>query len=116
MWISKQLSEKAESSAIENGRVTLNDKGEVEAVSTGVQRSVKVYSPYGYAFSLPSGSEILMARSAGEQISFATQMNAESINEGEIKITCASGGYIYLKNDGSVIINGLKINRKGVIE
>ncbi len=116
MWISRQLSEKSESPIIESGKITLNDKGELEAVSTGFERSVKVYAPYGYSFSLPSGSQILMTRNAGEQVSFAAEMDTSSVSEGEIKITSASGGYIYLKNDGSVIINGLKINRKGVIE
>lgn len=116
MWISRQMTEKAEAPIIENGRVTLNDKGELEAVSTGAERNVKVYAPYGYSFSLPAGSELLMTRSAGEQVSFGTEMKADSVSEGEIKIASASGAYIYLKNDGSVIINGLKINSKGVIE
>lgn len=116
MWISKQLTEKADSPIIENGRVTLNDKGELEAVSTGAERSVRVYAPYGYSFSLPAGSELLMTRSSGEQVSFGTEMKSDSLSEGEIKITSASGGYIYLKNDGSIVINGLTINKKGVIE
>lgn len=116
MWISKQLAEKTEAPVIENGRVTLNDKGELEAVSTGLERKVKVYAPYGYSFSLPAGSELLLTRSGGEQVSFGTEMKSNSVKEGEIKIVSASGGYIYLKKDGSVVINGLKINKKGVIE
>ncbi|MDD6728279.1 MAG: hypothetical protein PUE08_03550 [Eubacteriales bacterium] len=115
MWISKQTVNGGDKAAVESGKVTLNDNGHLEAVSTGAQRSVKVYAPYGYSFSAPKGSELLMTRNAGEQVSFACEMESADTKEGEIKITASSGAYIHLKNDGSVIINGLKINSKGEI-
>lgn len=116
MWISRQTVKSDSEPPVQSGVVTLNSDGEIEAVSTGTERSVKIYSPYGYSFSVPTGSELLLSRSCGEQVSFGTQMNSDGVSEGEIKITSAAGGYIYLKKDGSVIINGLKINSKGVIE
>lgn len=115
MWISRQTIKSALDPAVQCGKVTLNNSGEISAASTGAERSVKVYAPYGYSFSLPAGSDLLLSRSGGEQVSFGTQMKDESVSQGEIKITSAAGGYIYLKNDGSVIINGLKINKEGVI-
>lgn len=116
MWLSRQIIKQVQEPTVQKGRVTLNSQGELEAVSTGVERSVKVFSPYGYSYSLPEGEDMILTQSNGEQSSFGVEMDLNGVKTGEIKITSYSGGYIYLKNDGSVIINGLKISKTGVIE
>lgn len=116
MWLSRQTLNVNSAPSIENATVTLNNDGKLEAVSSSAGRSVKVYAPYGYSFSLPKGSRLLMTRTGGEQVSFASEMENTTQEEGEIKIASAFGNYIHLKKDGSVIINGLKINSKGEIE
>lgn len=116
MWISKQTIKEISEPAVENGKVTLNTGGDIEAVSSGKERSVKIYAPFGYSFSLPSGNDLLLTRSGGEQVCFGTEMTDSSVSQGEIKIASAAGGYIHLKSDGSVIINGLRINKEGEIE
>lgn len=116
MWISGAISSRPDNPTVQTGKSTLNSNGKTEAVSSGVSRDIEVYSPYGYAFSLPSGEKMLLAECEGNQAGIGTLNDNGDIETGEIKITAASGAYIYLKNDGSVIINGLKINAKGVIE
>lgn len=116
MWLSRQIIKNERKPVIQSGRVTLNDNGELEAVASGVDRSVRMFSPYGYAFSLPKGEKMLLTESDGSQAAFGVEMERENIAAGEIKITSSSGAYIYLKNDGSVIINGLVIDSKGVIK
>lgn len=116
MWISSKLSAEAADTGVHTGKSTLNAKGSVEAVSTGVDRGVKLYTSYGYNFSLPAGTDMLLAECGGETVGLGVPAGSEDIKTGEIKITAASGAFIHLLQDGSVIINGLKINRNGVIE
>lgn len=115
MWISRRMLENEEKQTVQPGRVTLNKNGRVEAVSTGVERDVEIYSPFGYCFSLPKGSEMLLVQSADGQAAIGVKHSAENIFPGEIKISSPSGAYIYLKKDGSVVINGLEIGKDGVI-
>ncbi len=115
MWISRQIGTPKQNSAAETGTVTLNSNGKVEAVSTGVQRDINVFSPFGYSFSVPEGEEMLLIEKSGEQAALGIAVKNKKLLSGEIKIESSSGAYIYLKNDGSVIINGLEISRDGVI-
>lgn len=114
MWISRQFG-KAEQPIVETGKVTLNSNGELEAVSTGVQRDFSVFSPFGYCFSLPQGEDMLLIESSGEQASLGVVMKNENLQTGEVKITSSGGAYIHLRNDGTVVINGVEISKEGVI-
>ena len=117
MWISQQFARNAQvTPSVQSGRITLNDNGSVEAVSTGVQRSIGLCAPYGYMYSAPNGADMLLVSCAGEQTAIGVPMSADALKSGEIKIKAASGAFIYLKNNGSVVINGLEINRNGEIE
>lgn len=115
MWISRQINKNYSEPSIQSGRVTLNGSGGLEAVSTGVERSVDVFSPFGYFYSVPANTDMLLARFDGRQGAIGTAMESEALDVGEIKITCPSGAYIHLKNDGSVVINGTVISKTGEI-
>ncbi|HIY34853.1 MAG TPA: hypothetical protein IAA24_07015 [Candidatus Eubacterium faecigallinarum] len=115
MWLSKKMVSKESTPAVQSGISTLNSNGKVEAISTGAERDIRFYSAYGYSFSIPSGEEILMSQSSGQQTAFGTLMKNSDIETGEIMITSQSGAYIHLKNNGSVVINGLEIDKNGVI-
>lgn len=115
MWISRQIAKSQEQPAVQTGISTLNRNGEIDAVSTGAERSINIYAPYGYTFSLPMGIDMLLTKSDGEQAAIGVLMKNNGVKAGEVKITAASGAYIHLKNDGSVVINGLEIDRDGVI-
>lgn len=116
MWISRQLSRRGSyDEQMQTGVSTLNSNGSIEAVSTGTERDIKVYSSYGYSFSPPAGVRMLFTKTDGQQSAVGVLMNSGSTEPGEIRIEADSGAYVYLKKDGSVIINGLEINKNGVI-
>lgn len=115
MWISKQLSKGQSTPTVQSGMSTLNSDGQVEAVSTGTERNIGIYSPYGYSFSLPCGVEMLLTKCDGQQAAIGTLMQNDDIRSGEIKITSASGAYIHLRDNGTVVINGMIIDKDGVM-
>lgn len=116
MWISKQLSDSRNDTDVQTGKSTLNSDGSVEVVSSTVSRNVDMYAPYGYAFSLPAGKNVLLAKGDGEQVGIGVSVDSRNLKAGEIKITAASGGYIHIRADGSVDINGFTVHLGGVIK
>ena len=40
----------------------------------------------------------------------------EDIESGEVKISSLGGAYIILKNNGDIVLNGLVIDSRGVIQ
>lgn len=116
MWISKQVARQSASPTVERGKITLtSDGGNVEAAATGVERNVKVYSPYGYAFRAPKGENILLTQGGGEPAVIGLESSCSGLADGEIKISAQSGAYIRLKSDGTAEINGLIISKEGKI-
>lgn len=117
MWISKQFSNSNlnENPAMQTATVTLNDNGDVEASSTGTERGVQFCAPFGYCYSLPTGEKLLLTHCDAEQTAIGVSMNSKDLKSGEIKISSPFGGFIHLKSNGSVIINGLEIDKDGVI-
>jgi len=116
MWISRQTVKSSELPLIQTGKVTMSNKNGIEAVSSSPQRNIDIYSPYGYSYALPSGGNMMIAKCDGRSAATGVLMNSSELKTGEIKITSASGGYIFLRNDGSVVINGLVINKNGEME
>ena len=43
-------------------------------------------------------------------------LDMSKLESGEVELRSLGGAYILLKNNGDVVINGLVINRQGVIE
>ena len=108
MWISKQIIKEQKVPAVECGKVTMSSNGAVE-------RNVNFYSPYGYNFCVPKGERLLLTQGGGEQVCIGVENDSSNVEYGEIKITSLSGAYIHLKNDGSIVINGLVISKEGKI-
>ncbi len=115
MWISKQIIKEQKVPAVECGKVTMSSNGAVEATSTGVERNVNFYSPYGYNFCVPKGERLLLTQGGGEQVCIGVENDSSNVEYGEIKITSLSGAYIHLKNGGRIVINGLVISKEGKI-
>lgn len=115
MWISRQIIKEEKTPAVECGEVTMSANGNVEATSTGVERNVDFYAPYGYNFCVPKGEKLLLTQGGGEQVCIGVESDSSNMECGEIKIISLSGAYIYLKNDGIIVLNGLKISKEGKI-
>ena len=108
------MKESSTAPAVETGVVTMNDGDELEAVGSGVERSIDIFSPYGYCYSLPTGEKMLMAENGASQAGLGVIMKGGP-KKGEIKITNRYGAYIHLKENGSVEINGVVVTRNGEV-
>lgn len=118
MWMSKNIvNAKAEEKA-EKGSVTLydTDRDSIEAGSTLINRGIESYAPYGYSCVVPVGEEVMVIPSDNGQALIGTLSKSGGIKSGEIKISSKGGATIVLRNDGSIELNSLVINRNGVIE
>lgn len=116
MWISKQISRQQDNTINQTGSSKSNSNGSIDVTSSGACRNVETYTPYGYNYSLPISQDVFLTRCDGEQTCLGVRLCGDGLASGEIKITASSGAYIHLRQDGSVVINGLTINKDGVIE
>lgn len=116
MWISKVLASEAKSSRAETGVVTLSGAQGAEVCATRQSRDFPVYAPYGYRYALPAGTSVLMVPSSRGDACCGSLMEKDmELKAGETALFSAGGASLYLKNNGSVIINGLEITRDGTI-
>lgn len=117
MWISKMIASKSANERAEKGRVITNDDGHMEAGSSLFSKDISEYAPYGYQVSVPTGEEVIILNSTDGQVALGTKSAADNVlHNGEIKISSKGGANIVLKNDGSVVINSLVIDKNGVIK
>lgn len=116
MWLSKRISKENADSRAQKGNVTISGSQQIEALSSSNARSLGTYTPYGYTSAAPIGEEVIVVPSSDGEIALGTRCKAEEIDSGEVMITSLGGAKILLKNDGSVIINSLVIDKNGVIQ
>jgi phage gp45-like len=76
----------------------------------------EVYAPYGFCSYAPSGEKALIIPTNSGDAAVGYKMSVRYIMPGEVMLFSQGGAYITLKNDGSVIINGLTITPEGTIE
>lgn len=115
MWLSRKFKPKEEHFA-ETGVITLSTENCTEANSSMQSRNSVFYSPYGYAFKLPVGEEVLIVNGASGAAVTGSKMDPSGLEPGEIALRSLGGARIFLKNDGSVEINGLVIDKNGEIQ
>lgn len=115
MWLSEKMSVASQNDFAQMGTVTIGGD-DMEISSTAVCTNAQVYAPYGYKFSVPAGEDVLLIPSSSGYASAGVKMQRCDLQTGEISISSLGGAYITLKNDGSIIINGLVINKDGEIK
>jgi hypothetical protein len=116
MWLSEIMAKSQSSDKAEKGIVTLSSGGDLEIDSSVNSRSVNSYSPYGYTCATPVGEEVIVIPSSDGQATLGVKSDCSSLESGEVRIMSKGGACIILKNDGSVIINSLVIDKNGVIK
>ena len=107
MWLTKQTTQKETEDPIRIGKVTI--EGERPGVYTDYeQRDASIVSPGGYIWRPKYGDDVLIIKCGNNELFTAGIQSTEenTISAGEVMIKSADGGYIYLKNDGSILING----------
>lgn len=112
MWLSRNF-KSTQQTAAEAGVVTLSENGVTEANSSLPSRTSSCYAPYGYTAPIPVGEEVLVVNGASGAAVAGTKMNAGDLEQGEIELRSLGGARILLKNDGSVVINSLVIDKNG---
>lgn len=117
MWLSKMLSSPgSKAQKAERGFVTMSSASNIETDSSISTRNITSYSPYGYNALPPIGEEVIIVPSTDGQVAIGSRTKATMLESGEIEILSMGGASICLKNDGSVVINSLIIDKDGVIK
>lgn len=117
MWMSKNMvrSKQSENEKAEKGCVTMSSN-QLETGSTVISRGIESYAPYGYQCSMPVGEDVMIIPSDnGQAVIGALSNPSKHLAVGEIKISSKGGATIILRNDGSIELNSLVIDRNGVI-
>lgn len=117
MWMSKNMvrSKQSENEKAEKGCVTMSSN-QLETGSTVISRGIESYAPYGYKCSMPVGEDVMIIPSDNGQAVIGTLSKpSKRLAVGEIKISSKGGATIILRNDGSIELNSLVIDRNGVI-
>lgn len=115
MWMSKRIVATSEKEVAEKGKVTLSDN-QLEAGATVTRRNIDSYAPYGYKSVPPVDEDVIMLESNDGAVVLGALSKDEDIESGEVKISSLGGAYIILKNNGDIVLNGLVIDNRGVIQ
>lgn len=115
MWMSKRIVATSEKEVAEKGKVTLSDN-QLEAGATVTRRNIDSYAPYGYKSVPPVDEDVIMLESNDGAVVIGALSKDENIESGEVKISSLGGAYIILKNNGDIVLNGLVIDSRGVIQ
>ncbi|WP_297131038.1 hypothetical protein [uncultured Eubacterium sp.] len=113
--MSKKIVATSENEVAEKGKVTLSDN-QFEAGATVTKRNIDSYAPYGYQSVPPINEDIIMLESNDGAVVLGTLNKNCDIESGEVKVSSLGGAYIILKNDGNIVLNGLVIDSRGVIQ
>ncbi len=114
MWISSKLNPVVHTGQPEEARVTL-EGGTGELNGSYQSRNFIQYLPYGYSCALPAGCDVLTLPIPSGRAALGVAGDAADLKIGEIRLRAASGAYLLLRGDGSIVLNGLVIDRNGYI-
>lgn len=107
MWIPKVIADKRQHRNITHGVVVHNDGDETSINTVQEFKAVDKIVPYGVMYSAPIGSKSVVVPVGKSQVCAGIICNkAEELKPGELMLFSSGGAKIYLKNDGTVIING----------
>lgn len=114
MWMSKSIGVIPAYESPEKGRVTLSQNG-IEAGATVTRRDVDCVAPYGYQGAPPVDEEVMLLPSNEGVVVAGALTKVNNVKSGEVRISSQGGATILLRNDGCIELNGMVIDRKGVI-
>ena len=110
MWLSTILSKNKETLSASKGSITAAD-GKNLQIDTSVRlEDVKIIAPYGIKYVPPVGESALVVPFSEKEVCIGVvSENREDLKPGELMLCSQGGASIMLKNDGSVLINGRKV-------
>ena len=110
MWLSKQMRSAPPTADADLGVTTIAGE-QVGVVTRGEVRSLPVYGPGGYIWLPENGKEVLVVKGGpgGEEQSVVGMLQKEvprGMLPGEVYLYGPGGNSIYLRQDGSVELQG----------
>lgn len=114
MWLTQRILGNNREHRVQTGPVSLSGEGFVFAQGAGEARDLPVFAPYGFCSIPPDGEQALMLPVGEGYVCVGVRSQGGQLLPGEVMLS-ACGGYIHLKQDGSVEINGLVITPQGQV-
>ncbi len=107
MWLSRRGKEQSGGGPAAMARVTM-DGASLGVFREAEARRVPLFSPGGYIWRPETGEELLVLRCSGETCAVGAEMGErpEGMLPGEVLICSKGGASIFLRNDGTIEING----------
>lgn len=110
MWLTEFLNGGRKRTVAAKGSVTSSSLKNLEVDSSSQHRNVRVVAPYGVASIPPVDEDALVVPFEGGEACVGVITNpSEKIEYGELMLYSKGGASIILKNDGSVLINGKRV-------
>jgi len=116
MWLSRKIAKNNLTEKAERGNVTISASDVMEADASANTRSLGSYAPYGYTSNVPVGEEVILVPSSDGQVALGAKCSRNNLESGEVMIASLGGAKILLRNDGTVVINSMVIDRNGVVQ
>ncbi|MBQ9742435.1 MAG: hypothetical protein IJV88_02015 [Ruminococcus sp.] len=108
MWLASFLSQSKGQSRTSTGSVVASAGGIVDVDTALRHRNLPVVAPYGVVYVPPVGEDaVVMSTLSGEACVGVVAPRAKDLLPGELMLCSAGGASIVLKNDGTVLINGV---------
>lgn len=98
------------------GQVSFSDDDSFGVVGENEMRNIEIFAPRGINYKPCEGDNLLLIKADGKAVvGGVLNTDTHNLQAGEMHIGGSAGNYIYLKNNGDVVINGLIINKLGEI-
>lgn len=110
MWLTSFLNKDKPRFSATKGSVTSSNQSRVQVDASTQHSDVAVVAPYGIAYVPPIGEGAVVVPFDGGEVCVGVIGNAPmKLSRGELMLYSKGGANIVLKNDGSVLINGKKV-------
>lgn len=115
MWITKQLVQKEKVINATSAKVTMADKNVVCTTGSEEHRSLPNYAPFGVASVPPTGTQVLILDSEIGTVCTGCLCDNKQVQSGELMLFSQGGACVLLKNNGDILLNGVRITKDGKI-
>ena len=110
MWIAENLSKNSiNKPTAERGNVVMSEIGNNAIIASGEHIGLDFVTPYGIVSIPPVKEKAVVLPLADKEVCVGVISEVSSVQPGEILLMSKGGAEVYLKNDGSVYINGVKV-------
>ncbi|MGN0551082.1 MAG: hypothetical protein ACI4I4_04475 [Acutalibacteraceae bacterium] len=114
MWLMKNLSiNRSKGVQADKGAVASSQGSRVDVKTSQEHIGIPIAAPYGIAYIPPGGEDTVVMPINGGAVCVGTVMKSSNLEPGEIKLFSKGGAELVLKNDGTILANGVDITKGG---